>query len=270
MCAKIIKVMKDIKILFVDIDWTILDHTDHKFCMPSIEALKKAQKKGVLVYFATARPYLSAEQTGLFDLIKPDGVICTNGSVAFINDELLYSENIPSDIIIKIIKVCNKHNACLEYCDERHRYFNRKRNKYVDAYFGIYNEICPPVKKFENENISALLLMVPPSYDERIKKELPDGLDYFRFDPYGVDIRYDKYNPDKGKGIVRVLKKLGIKKENACGIGDDYGDIPMFKEVGLSISLENGKPEVKAAADYVTKSVGEAGVKLALEHFKII
>ena len=261
---------KNIKIIFVDIDWTILDHKVHSFDMPSIEALKEAQKKGVLVYLATARPYLSVKQTGLLDMITPDGIVCTNGSVAFIKDELLYSENIPNDVVKQIIKVCNKHNACLEYCDERNRYFNRKKNRYVDAYFGIYTEVCPPVKKYNEENVSALLLMVPESYDAKMKAEFPKGIDYFRFDEFGVDIRYDIYNANKGNGIRRVLSKLGLKKEDAMGIGDDYGDIPMFKEVGLSVTLENGKPEVKEAADYITKSVAESGVKEALKHFNII
>lgn len=262
--------MRDIKIIFSDIDWTILDHTTHSFDMTSIEALKEAQKSGILVFFATARPYLSMEQTGLLDLIKPDGVICTNGAVAFINDELFYSDNIPDDIVSSIVRVSNKHNACLEYCDERKRYFNRRENSYVFKYFGVYAEVVPPVKKFEHENVSALLLMVPESYDERMKKEFPKDIDYFRFDPYGVDIRYSKNVPDKGKAVIRVLDKLGIKKENAMAFGDDYGDIPMFEQVGIGVALENGKDELKEMATYVTKPVSKSGVAYALKHFKIL
>lgn len=264
------RLMKNIKIIFVDIDWTILNHYVHEFDFESIKALNEAQKKGVFICLATARPYLSIEQTGLFNYLKPDGIVCTNGSVGFIKDKLLYSENFPNDVIKQIIKVCNKHNACLEYCDERHRYFNRRKNRYVDAYFGVFKEVVPPVKKYENENISALLLMVPESYDEKMKKELPDGLDYFRFDAHGVDIRYSKYNPHKGNGVKRVLEYLNIPKEYAMAIGDDLGDIPMFEEVGLGVTLENGKDEVKKKADYVTKSVCDSGVAFALKHFRII
>ena len=52
--------------------------------------------------------------------------------------------------------------------------------------------------------------------------------------------------------------------------GDDYGDIPMFEEVGLSVTLENGKDEGKQKADYVTKAVSKSGVAYALKHFNII
>ena len=262
--------MEKPKIIFVDIDWTILDHKTHIFDLESINALKECQKNGILVFIATARPYLSVEQTGLFNLIKPDGIVCTNGSVGFIGDELLYSENIPLDIVKDIIRVCNKHNAVVEYCDEKHRYFTRKKNSYVDKYFGVYAETVPPVKKLENENVSALLLMVPKSYDKRLLKELPKCIDYYRFDDYGVDIRYKDFSPHKGNGIDRVLAKLGIDKKFAIGIGDDYGDIPMFKSCGFGITLENGKPEVKEVADYITKSVSESGVAYALKQLNII
>ena len=260
----------NIKIIFVDIDWTILDHKVHEFDMPSIEALKKAQKNGIQVYLCTARPYLSVKQTGLLNLLKPNGIVCTNGAVAFINDKLLYSLNIPNDVVRETIKVCNRHNAVLEYCDEKMRYFNRKTNKYVDNYFSVYAEVVPEVKKYNNENVSAMLLMAPRKYDEKMKKELPKGLDYFRFDDFGVDIKWHEHDPNKGYGVINVLKELKINKENAMAIGDDYGDLDMFKEVGLSVSLENGKPEVKAKADYVTKAVDQSGVAYALKHFNII
>ena len=262
--------MGNIKIIFSDIDWTILDHNTHCFDMESINALKEAQNRGVLVYFCTARPYLSLEQTGLLDLIKPDGIICTNGGVAFVNDELLFSDNIPDEMVSSIIKICNKHNAVIEYCDERGRYFNSKANSYVYKYFGVYREVVPPIKKFAHENVSALLLMVPESHDEKFLKMFPKDIDYFRFDPYGVDIRYSKNVPDKGNAVRRVLEHLKIDKENAMAFGDDHADIPMFENVGIGVALGNGKEEVKNSATYVTKSVGESGVAHAIKKYIIL
>ena len=51
---------KQIKILFVDIDWTILDHTNnHTYDKDSLLALCEAQKRGVKVFYCTARPLYS-------------------------------------------------------------------------------------------------------------------------------------------------------------------------------------------------------------------
>ena len=67
--------MNKYKIIFVDIDWTILDHDLHDWHYLSIDALKEAQKKGILVYLNTARPYDSIVHTGLFNIFKPDGIV---------------------------------------------------------------------------------------------------------------------------------------------------------------------------------------------------
>ena len=80
--------ISETKIIFVDIDWTILNHNIHDFDHVSIEALKKAQENGYLIYLCTARPYQSIELTGLFDFLKPDGIVCTNGGVVIEKDNV--------------------------------------------------------------------------------------------------------------------------------------------------------------------------------------
>lgn len=262
--------MNNIKIIFSDLDWTLLDHKKHEFDYESLKALKKAQGNGVLVFIATARPYISLAQTGVFDYIKPDGIICSNGSTAFIGDKLLYNEAIPENIVNETLKSFNKHNACYIYITEDNRFLNKKKNRYVDEYFEIYRELIPNIKTFNNDEISALLLLVPESYDERILKEIPDCIDYFRFAPTGVDIRYRPFNTNKGNGVIKVLKALNLSKENAMAIGDDDGDIPMFEQVKIGVTLENGKDSVKEKADYITKGVDNSGVAYALKHFNII
>ena len=119
------------KIIFVDIDWTILDHRLHDWDHPSLEGLKKAQKNGVLVYLCTARPYDSIVHTGIFSIFSPDGVICTNGGVAFIKDELLFANVIPSDIVKEIEKISHRHRLVLELATDKERYFTSKPNTWV-------------------------------------------------------------------------------------------------------------------------------------------
>lgn len=262
--------MNKIKIIFTDLDWTLLDHKQFDFDYESLKALNKAQENGTLVFIATARPYISLAQTGVFKYLKPDGIICSNGSTAFIGDKLLFNDAFPKDVIDRTVKSFNKHNACFMYITKDNRYLNKKKNKYVDQYFSIYREIIPGVKKYEGEDISALLLMVPESYDEKLLKELPDCIDYFRFVKTGVDVRYGPHNVNKGNGVVRVLEALNIPKESAMAIGDDDADVEMFKNVGIGVTLENGTDYAKANATYVTKAVENSGVAYALKHFNII
>ena len=113
-----------------------------------------------------------------------------------------------------------------------------------------------------------MLLFAPEFMDEQLLKELPQEIRYYRFDSYGVDLCY--YSNSKGVAISRILNHLNIDKENAMGIGDDYGDIPMFEAVGVSLAMGNGKEEVKMAASYVCDPIGEHGVEKMLKKLNII
>jgi len=44
----------------------------------------------------------------------------------------------------------------------------------------------------------------------------------------------------------------------------------MIQWAGLGIAMGNGKPEVRQAADYVTGTVMEDGIRQALEYIKSI
>ncbi len=251
------------QIIFVDIDWTILDHNIHDWDFYTIEVLKRLQRNGVLVYLNTARPYDSILSTGLFDIFDPDGVVCTNGGVTFIKDKLLFSNIIPEDIVHEIERIANRHHLVIELSTNKERYFTAKPNRYVDNYFKVYAETIPDVRKYQNKEVSAILLFAPEKYDEILKKEFPKEMNYLRFDTHGVDVGY--YKNTKGDAIVKVLKHLHIDKEHAIGAGDSFDDISMFKEVGLSIAMANGTDDAKQAADVVCVPIGEHGLGKELE-----
>ena len=259
---------KRIKIIFVDIDWTILNHKIHDWDYESLDALKSAQKNGKLIYLCTARPYDSVVHTGILDLITPDGIICTNGGVAFVKDKVLFSNDIPENIVKTVENIANRHDLVVEMSTDRGRYFTAPTNKWVQEYFKSYAETIPPVIKDKTDNVSAMLLFAPKEMDEMLMEELPQEIRYFRFDLYGVDLCY--FENSKGAAIKRVLKKLHINKKKAMGIGDDYGDIPMFEEVGVSIAMGNGKDEAKQKATYIADTIHEHGIAKIFKELGLI
>ena len=260
--------LNNIKIIFVDIDWTILNHHIHDWDYESIDALKKCQEKGILIYLCTARPYDSVVHTGLLKIFHPDGIVSTNGGVAFVNDQLLYSNNIPEDVVSKVEEVANKHDLVVEMCTIRDRYFTKSPNIWVDEYFKSYAETIPPIMANQSKNVSAMLLFAPEFMDEELIKELPEEIKYYRFDLYGVDLCY--HQNSKGDGVYKILNYLNINKSYSMGIGDDYGDISMFESVGTSIAMGNGKDEVKEKATYVCDHIQNSGIKKIFEELHII
>ena len=90
---------KDQKLLFFDIDGTLL--TAYPWTIPDStqQALKAARKNGHLLFINSGRTY-----TMLPDMIREmnfDGYVCGCGSQIYLHDKLLLSSSIPSRLLSK-------------------------------------------------------------------------------------------------------------------------------------------------------------------------
>ena len=263
--------MKDkIKIIFVDIDWTLLDHSNelHEYDYASIEALKEAQKKGVKVFLCTARNYDTVEQTGLFKMFTPDGMALANGGLVYNGDEVIKEIVFSKEKFEKVCEVALENNLNIEAGERRHLFLIKEADKNVEILYNVFIADIPPVEDYHNRHIITVMLVATPEHDEKVKAALPEGISYYRFCDYGVDIVEEEHN--KGDAVRFVLDYLGIKKEEAMAFGDDDADIDMFKEVGYPVSMGNAKSHVKPHSIDVTSNVWESGVKKGLIKFNVI
>jgi 3-deoxy-D-manno-octulosonate 8-phosphate phosphatase (KDO 8-P phosphatase) len=73
---------------------------------------------------------------------------------------------------------------------------------------------------------------------------------------------------DKLVAYEDLLKKLGLKDENALFMGDDLFDLPVLERVGFSATVADAQPAVRKKVDYVTKkSGGQGAVREVIELF---
>jgi 3-deoxy-D-manno-octulosonate 8-phosphate phosphatase (KDO 8-P phosphatase) len=71
---------------------------------------------------------------------------------------------------------------------------------------------------------------------------------------------------DKRACFDEVVKKAGLKAEEAAFVGDDVIDLPAMRAGGLAIAVKNARAEVKKEAHYVTPHAGgEGGLRDAVE-----
>lgn len=64
---------------------------------------------------------------------------------------------------------------------------------------------------------------------------------------------------DKLAAVEALASELGVALKRVCFVGDDVLDLPAMKAVGLSVSVENGHPVVRAAAHWVIDREGGRG-----------
>ena len=79
-------------------------------------------------------------------------------------------------------------------------------------------------------------------------------------------LNIDLKGVDKGAAIRTLLADLGLKKEEAAGIGDTMGDISIRDAVRFFACPANAVPGIKAVADYVSPYPDIRGVLDILEH----
>lgn len=261
---------KNIDIIFVDIDWTILSHYNqkHVFDKASIRALKKAQKRGVLVYLCTARAYHSVVYTGLLDIFKPDGMIISNGGLVLVNDKVIKEINFTEKNYNKMCEMAIKLNLTLQITTERSAFFVNEKSKYVDYVYAIYQEAVPNVEDYHGKKGINAVIFAPKEADEDIRKHLPKDMTMFRYYDYAIELIEKEHI--KGEGINAVLDYLHLSKDRVMTIGDDIQDVSMFENSKYSVCMANGKEEAKTAASYITPPIEKHGVKKALKHFKVI
>lgn len=255
----------NIKIIFVDIDCTLLDHSKRpsRFDKRSIRYLSKLQKDGVIIFLSTARPYHSVKQIKILDLFKPDGMILANGGLIIYKDEIIYNPVMEEKDFVSLCELTNKYGGNLEGIRPYDCFLINNNFDVAKKLFNTYPEDIPPVEDYHHQKVIGANLFISREYDDLIKSKLPNVLYYFRYHDYGVDVANIPHV--KGEAVKYVLNYLKIDKEYACSIGDDHQDISMFEETNYSIAMANGKEEVKDKAKHITKTVTKHGVKYILK-----
>ena len=258
---------KKIKVLFLDIDWTIFSHYTRPgvYDDESIVAIKEIQKQGVKVFICTARAFHSVKHIKLFDKFTPDGLILCNGGLIIYNGGIIYENRLDNELFYPLCESVLSLGLTLEATEIYNRFLIAPKSEEAEKFFYTYQEEEPIIKDYHDHHVLTAVLFAPPEMDEKIKSLIPKELCYFRFQDFAVDIL--KKENIKGEAVRFVIDYLNLSKDNAMAIGDDYSDISMIEEVKYGIAMGNARDELKEKAFYVTKEISEHGVKEVLEKY---
>ena len=71
----------------------------------------------------------------------------------------------------------------------------------------------------------------------------------------------------KANAAKLLAARLGIEPANVLAIGDQRNDVELIRWAGIGVAMGNAVPELKAVADWITRSNDDDGVAHALAHF---
>jgi hydroxymethylpyrimidine pyrophosphatase-like HAD family hydrolase len=127
------------------------------------------------------------------------------------------------------------------------------------------------VGSWDEPDISFDKLCIWPEEDVRANQfheKYKDILDFIDREGHLYEIVPKGYS--KASGIAFMLNKLGIPYENTYAFGDGENDLPMLTYAKHSIAMGNAPQSIKDIVTHVTEDVDQAGIELALKHFKLI
>ena len=245
-----------IKIVFFDIDGTLLKKGQTQLSNKTAYTLKSLQQKGILLCMATGRSYTAIPH---FDAIEFDILLTFNGSYIKTKDKIIYKQPIDPSDKFKIINSLNQMDRAIAISNEKFLITNGT-DPNLEQYFAFGNEellIDPHFNELAKNDIYQIMC----SCSKEEYNQILNGTTQTQITAWW-DKAVDIIPLDCGKGnaVNKVLNYFNFTKEEAIAFGDGENDIAMLKEVGIGIAMDNANDKVKEIADIICPSVDKDGI----------
>ena len=257
---------EDTKIVFVDIDGTILSHSKGRVPDSTERAIKKLQEKGIKVVIASGRDINEINKLPL-DHIKFDGYLTLNGNICLDENKKMFAGNEidPGEVEV-LVSIFKAGKIPFVLIGAEKRYINYVDDVVIQTQETTHGTI-PDIGQYSGEKIYQCLAFV----DAKTRKKLDDLLDNCRITAWhetGIDIIAD--TGGKGAGIQKFLDKEGLSRAETMAFGDGENDKSMIKFVAIGVAMGNACEELKKEATYITEHIDDDGLAKALVHFGLI
>ena len=262
----------DRKMIFFDIDGTIISEKTQRCPDSTIDAIKRAREKGHLAFINTGRTFFNVGEE--IRNIGFDGYVCGCGTYIHYKDKPLLYKTISRDLCFEIVQKLREFKIDALFEGLHDFYFDQTK-----AHTG---ELAELKEKFILRGLDVTKSWDDPelSFDKFVVWFNQDS-DYNGFFSY-IDKEFDYI--DRGNNLGEVIPKgyskatgiqylqqyFNIPLENCYAIGDSTNDLSMLKYVTNSIAMGNSTPVLFDEVSFVTKDIEEGGIKHALNHYGII
>lgn len=254
-----------IKAAFFDIDGTLVSFNTHCVSDGTIAAFEQLHARGIRTFLSTGRPRMIIPAMPLHF----DGAITMNGGLVYCGNEILYKHPIAQEDIAHWMDIVAREEMstmlfgadgmCMNKANET-TLFMQKTLMFPLPELKSIEEMA----RYETYQIIAIM---PPERDEEMKEQFP-GCRFPRWSPTFTDVVAKGIS--KANGIDAICQHLGITPKETIGFGDGGNDKEMIERCGIGVAMGNAVDNVKACANFVTRSVDEEGIAYALQTLGII
>ena len=271
---------KQIKMVAFDLDGTLLN-SEKKISEVTKKALEQAIEQGIVVLPATGRPLVGVPQ----ELKEFPGIqyaVTANGArvVNIKTGETVCESTLSLEMVEKVLDIFDQYDCHQEIFANGVSYANENRKENIYDYFksAHHAEYTLNTRQFVGsvrmksrelgmplEKVQAMFRDTASFLDTKNKLDQLEGI--VATDAIGNNWEVNKEGTDKGNALIELGKVLGIERDEIMAFGDGMNDYAMIKKVGFGVVMENGVPELKEIASYITETNDEDGVAKAIQKF---
>ena len=259
------------KIIFFDIDGTLICGGNERMSESTKEAIRIARANGHICMINTGRTkrLVGEEITGQVEF---DGLLLGCGTEIEYRGERLMHKTFTLEESQAILDAMKKYHvdAVLEGC--REDYAPRGAEVFTQAFRDMAEEIAE--RKYDR------YANAPGNFDKLYAcAETPQGMDGMKRDLSGILDFIDREHGfhelvpcgySKATAIRYITDYLKIPMEDTVAIGDSNNDLPMLQYAHTSIAMGNSSEQVLETADYITTDVDKDGIWNALKWLGVL
>lgn len=248
--------MDAVKIIFFDIDGTLIDLKKKSISEKTKETLNRLREKGILLAIATGRAPLTLPK---MEGVEFDVFLTFNGSYCYNREQTIFSRFIPSADVKTIIENAAALNRPVSIATKERIAANGRDKDLVDYYTlaKLEVDVADDFEEVANDEVYQIMLGSEKEEYPLLMKNVQNAKITAWWDR-AVDIV--PANSGKGTGVDKVLEYYHLDRSQAIAFGDGNNDIEMLQTVGTGVAMGNASDEVKRAADDVCGHVADDGI----------
>ncbi len=248
--------MSNIKIIFFDIDGTLIDMQTKQISEKTVEALVRLKENGFILCIATGRSPVSIPH---FVGVEFDAFLTFNGSCCFDRCQTIFSNPIPTAEVKTIIQNASAIGRPVSLATRERLAANGKDDDLAQYYsfVRLELEVAADFKKVAEKEIYQVMLGCTEAEYPAVMKDVHHAKITAWWDR-AVDII--PANGGKGVAVEKILEFYHLDKSQALAFGDGNNDIEMLQAVGTGVAMGNASERLKAVADEVCGHVAADGI----------
>ena len=271
------------KLIFLDIDGTLTVPGENIPPESALEAIRRTQQKGNLVFLCTGRN---------LDMLSPllkydfDGLIGSSGGYVKMGEEVLFDcpmSDVQRDTALRSLHAhgvfCTIEALGGSWGDENMDEFLKDQpegNSEIERWRKALSENLGirPMGEYDGSPVYKVVIMcnTMDQLDEA-RSLLEDEFQFVLQEvPAHGCINGELVNRrfDKGTGVRAICSRLGVELKDTIGFGDSMNDLEMMTTVGTSVCMGNGAQKLKEISTMVCPSVEEDGLARAFEELGLV